>query len=55
LDEKSEKLKEFQEQNALQKERVKSLEEEKLQKAQFLEELIQNRDNLIYDKVFLFF
>uniref|UniRef100_A0A915M9A7 Nucleoprotein TPR n=1 Tax=Meloidogyne javanica TaxID=6303 RepID=A0A915M9A7_MELJA len=50
LDEKSEKLKEVQQQNALLKERASTLEKDKLDRSNFVESVVQSRDNLIFEK-----
>lgn len=50
LDERSEKLKEVQQQNALLKERASTLEKDKLDRSNFVESVVQSRDNLIFEK-----
>lgn len=50
LDERNEKFKEVQHQNTLLNDRVESLEKEKLEKAQFIESVVQSRDTLIFEK-----
>nr|CAD2135700.1 unnamed protein product [Meloidogyne enterolobii] len=47
---KSEKLKEVQQQNALLKERASTLEKDKLDRSNFVESVVQSRDNLIFEK-----
>uniref|UniRef100_A0A914I796 HAMP domain-containing protein n=1 Tax=Globodera rostochiensis TaxID=31243 RepID=A0A914I796_GLORO len=50
LDEKSEKFKDVQDQNALLKDRLGTLEQEKLDAARFTESLVKSRDSLIQEK-----
>uniref|UniRef100_A0A183BST9 Nucleoprotein TPR n=1 Tax=Globodera pallida TaxID=36090 RepID=A0A183BST9_GLOPA len=50
LDEKSEKFKDVQDQNALLKDRLGTLEQEKLDAACFTESLVKSRDSLIQEK-----